>query len=103
MVLVFPEYCTDEFNAKLANLSFPHVKTLIVGPHGEFATKLCPNLQTLSSNGRPFKDWFRSGYVDQSQAFNLVRAAGDVSNLTRLEIDTYWNVEHLAGTINIVS
>ena len=97
IVLVIPEYHTAEFETEFTNLTLSHVRTLVVGPYCEFATKLCPNLQILSSNGWPFKDSHRYGFITRNHTVNLIQAAGNVPNLTRLEIDEYWNAERLNG------
>jgi hypothetical protein len=102
LVIVIPEYHTANFEAEFTNLVFPQVKTLVVGPYCDFAARSCPNLQIMSSNGWPFKESHRYGYLHRNQTMNLIRAAGNVLNLTRLEIDEYWNPERLDGKIKLI-
>lgn len=99
LVLVIPEYHTEKFERGFRNLTFPHIKTLVVGPYCDFAARSCPNLQILSSNDWPFKESHRYGYHHRNHTMNLIRTAGNVPNLTRLEIDEYWNSERLDGEI----
>lgn len=100
LVLVIPEFHTAPFEASLTNLMFPHVRSLVVGPYCDFAAKLCPNLQTFSSNGWHFKEAHRDGY--QNHTMRLIREAAVVPNLTRFEINAYWDSENLGGKIQVV-
>ena len=102
LVLVIPEYHTEVFEAEFANLVLPHVRTLVVGPYCDFAARLCPTLQNMSSNGWPFLHSHKSGYRYRNHTLNLVRAASNVPNLTRLEIEERWNAERLEGKINLI-
>ena len=103
LVLVIPEYHTGQFESEFTNLSFPHVKTLVVGPYCDFAATLCPNVQRFSSNGWSFKDSHVHGYIHRNHTINFVQAAGSVPNLTRLELDEYWNAERLNGKIDHIN
>jgi hypothetical protein len=98
-VLVIPEYHTAQFEAEFEDLVFPHIKTLVVGSYCDFAARLCPNLQTISSNGWLFKESRRNGY--RNHTFSLIRAAASVPNVTRLEINDYWDPESLGGKIQL--
>jgi hypothetical protein len=98
LVLVIPEYHTEKFEREFRNLIFPHIKALVVGAYCDFAARSCPNLRIMSSNGSPFTKSRRYGY---NHTTNLIRTAGKVPNLTRLEIDEYWNRERLEGEIDL--
>jgi hypothetical protein len=102
LVLIIPEYHTEKFEREFGNLIFPHIKTLVVSPYCDFAARSCPNLQTMSSNGWPFKESRKYDSFYRNHTTNFIRTAGNVPNLTRLEIDEYWDSERLDGEIDLL-
>jgi len=101
LALIIPEDHTEQFEREFRNITFPHIQTLVVGPYCDFAARSCPNLQIMSSNGWPFKYSHRYGYLHRNHTLNLIQTAGDVRNLTRLEIDENWNSERLDGEVDL--
>ena len=100
LVLVIPEHHINIFSTEIAKAGFslPTVRTLVVGPFCDFAVSLCPNVDTISSNGWV---WLHPKSADRSARTHtrrLIAAVGEVGvTLKRFEMMERWTVDLVEG------
>ena len=104
LVLVIPEFYTDIFASEFIsrNISLPGVHTLAVGPFCDFALRMCPNVQRVSSNGYRWLHSRRADYMAREHTLALIKAAGDATNVTDLEIMEHWNVPQVQAILETI-
>lgn len=99
---VVPKYHSDLFNKAFhhANLAIPSVDVLIVGPYNEFMVTVCPNITTLSTNGRQWLDSDRPHELGcKYHSMKLIEAAGAASRLRHFEMMARWEIFLLQGSV----
>ncbi|EON63963.1 hypothetical protein W97_03192 [Coniosporium apollinis CBS 100218] len=105
LVISIPESHTDTFAMEFAkaDLSFPCVKTLVVGPFCEWTVNLCSNVTAISTTGL---QWLqasrgRSGRIssEQEHFHRLIMAAAKAPKLQHFEMMAWRRREELEDFI----
>ncbi|KAL8837028.1 MAG: hypothetical protein Q9170_002682 [Blastenia crenularia] len=98
LTLIIPYYNPDYFREifENANVSFPNIRTLVLGQHMEWVIALCPNVETITNHGDrcclPF------GVADDHglpQGTNLIYSASRMPGLRHFEMVERWTLAQL--------
>jgi hypothetical protein len=77
-----------------ASLSLPNIKTLVLGHFDDFIIKHCPNVQTISTDGRHFQ---RSHKLELEPYTELIKESSKAEKLTYFEMSHLWRCAQLEG------
>ena len=93
---MIPEHHATIFSTEIAKAGFKllTVRTLVVGPFCDFAVSLCPNVNTISSNGWNWLHTESSNRSAHAHTRQLIAAMGEVAaTVMRFEMMEWWTVD----------